>query len=324
MGYRIGGIVRFYNHVRQSIAQPMTEEQKKVLISTIKQNVQKIEELCDQCNIRPENLPARSRVAYYYLKNFDEAQIKAGTSSEHPTAETLLKPNFGEDKGSSQLFQNAYAEMFNKTQPQIVVDYYPYSCLKSTVRNYGNVVYVRLSDALKDAPDNVKKALAVILLCKLERAKCPPEQKRIYKNYLNTSQMLEAHNKLRRYRGEKIILSPKGHIYNLENIFERLNKHYFNGQLKKPHLTWSEQKTHYRLGHEDSAMDTIVISKSLDHRNVPFYVVDYIMYHEMLHIKHGTTYKDTRRHVHTKEFRADERKFTRWRTAEEWIKHNRV
>ncbi|PIV68015.1 MAG: hypothetical protein COS08_07410, partial [Euryarchaeota archaeon CG01_land_8_20_14_3_00_38_12] len=140
MGYRIGGIVRFYNHVRQSIAQPMTEEQKKVLISTIKQNVQRIEELCDQCNIRPENLPARSRVAYYYLKNFDEAQIKAGTSSEHPTAETLLKPNFGEDKGSSQLFQNAYAEMFNKTQPQIVVDYYPYSCLKSTVRNYGNVV----------------------------------------------------------------------------------------------------------------------------------------------------------------------------------------
>jgi len=52
--------------------------------------------------------------------------------------------------------------------------------------------------------------------------------------------------------------------------------------------------------------------------------VDYIMYHEMLHIKHGTTYKDTRRHVHTKEFRTDEKKFTRWQAAEEWLKHNRV
>lgn len=324
MSYRISGIVRFYNYVRQSIMQLMPEKQKNSLISTIKQNVQKIEELCEQCNIKPKDLPVRSRVAYYYLKNFDETQIKVGNYTDTRTAEQLPKYTIGEDSETSRVFQDVYEKMFDKSERKIVVDYYPYSSLKSTVRAYGNIIHIRLSDVLKDAPENVKRALAAILLCKLENVKCPKEQEMIYKNYLSTPQMLDTYNRLRQNRGQKLILGAKGHVRNLEDSFNRVNIRYFSGQLKKPILTWSEERTHHILGHEDSAMNTVVISKSLDRRNVPIYVLDYIMYHELLHIKHGTAYKNGRKHVHTEEFRADEKKFIWYRAAEEWLKHNRV
>ncbi len=324
MSYRISGIIRFYNHVRQNIMRPMTEEQKNVLLSTIKQNVQKIEELCVQCNIKPKDLPARSRIAYYYLKNFDETQIKAENYTGTRTVEQIPKYITGEDSENSRIFQDIYEKMFNKSGRKIVVDYYPYSNLKSTVRAYGNIIHIRLSDILKDVPENVKRALATILLCKLERVKCPEEQEIIYKNYLSTPQMIDTYNRLRQSRSQKIVLGARGHVRNLEDSFNRVNARYFDRQLKKPTLTWSEERTHHILGHEDSAMNVIVISKSLDRRNVPIYVLDYIMYHELLHIKHGTTYKNGRKHVHTEGFREDEKKFIWHRAAEEWLKHNRV
>ena len=318
--YQIRGIVGFYNHVRQSIAQPMDTEQKTALLDTIRLNVQKIEKLCNELAIEPNRLPARSRIAYYYLKNFDGSQIVIGTSQENQQ----IKPPAGEDKELSELFQTVYSELTNKSQPRIVVNYYPYSSLKSTIRNHISVIHVRLCDMLKDAPLEVKRALATILLCKLEHTTCPSEQRNIYRDYINSPEMHKVHNKLRQTRGMKIILGHEGRFYNLEESFRRVNMGYFSNQLSKPNLTWSERKTHRLLGHEDESMNTIVISKSLDSKNVPMYVLDYIMYHELLHIKHGSAYSDRKRRAHTKAFREDEKKFNKYKEATQWLKHHKI
>ncbi len=58
-------------------------------------------------------------------------------------------------------------------------------------------------------------------------------------------------------------------------------------------------------------MQMVMLSVSLDDPSVPAFVVDFVMYHELLHKKHGVTLANGRRMAHTPAFRADELLFAR-------------
>src|ERR687886_823551 len=79
------------------------------------------------------------------------------------------------------------------------------------------------------------------------------------------------------------------------------------------------RRTRTILGHHDGVHDTIVISKTLDSTEVPEWFVEYILYHEMLHIKHPARLIDGRRYYHTNAFRTDERRFPRYEEAQLWL-----
>jgi SprT-like family len=115
---------------------------------------------------------------------------------------------------------------------------------------------------------------------------------------------------------EPIILIAKGCAYDLEEIFERVNRQYFKGKIAKPQLAWSKILTRRKFGHYEPARDRIVISLTLDNDQVPACTVEFVMYHEMLHILHGETWLNGRRMVHTPAFRQDERQFKDYRFAE--------
>jgi predicted metal-dependent hydrolase len=51
------------------------------------------------------------------------------------------------------------------------------------------------------------------------------------------------------------------------------------------------------------------VSRVFDDVRVPRYVVEYIVYHEMLHLKHPVKLKGSRRCVHSKQFQEEERLF---------------
>jgi hypothetical protein len=89
----------------------------------------------------------------------------------------------------------------------------------------------------------------------------------------------------------------------LDASFDRVNQEYFSGFIEKPNLVWSEGVN--RLGFYDYGADTIAISRILanDQR-----LLDYIMYHEMLHKKHKFSHKGRVIH-HSRQFREDERRF---------------
>ena len=57
--------------------------------------------------------------------------------------------------------------------------------------------------------------------------------------------------------------------------------------IQRPGLVWSRQLTGRKFGHYDFIQDTVMLSRTLDHHDVPALLVDYIMYHELLHKKHG-------------------------------------
>jgi len=63
-----------------------------------------------------------------------------------------------------------------------------------------------------------------------------------------------------------------------------------------------------------------VVSSVFDHPQVPRYAIDYIMYHEMLHLKHPVKLRGTRRCVHSAEFQAEEQRFENVDAAKAFLK----
>jgi len=220
-------------------------------------------------------------------------------------------------------YEKAFQTLDNKSVvPEIDVCFYPYIGINHTIRIRNRKVFVRLAEICRDLPLEAQNYLAFILVAKLLRKKVPAQALKIYRAAIDNSEMREqvTHNK--RTRGRKIITNAKGDIYDLHEIFAHLNQIYFDGKIPEPVLTWSAQKTFRILGHHDSAHETIVVSRSLDAPRVPKYVVEFIVFHEMLHIFHPTVHRDGRRYNHTPIFRRDERQFAYFEEAERWIENN--
>lgn len=202
------------------------------------------------------------------------------------------------------------------------VEFYPYVGISNRIRRRDGQLFVRISDLLRDAPLEFHHALAQILIKKLYRRRVPAKDLQIYRDYLRQVHIHEKTLETRRTRGRKVITTSKGDTYDLDEIFLFLNQIYFQNSLPKPVLTWSAKKTFRILGHHDSTHKTIAISKSLDNRRVPRFVVEYVVFHEMLHIKHPTVYQNGRRYNHTPAFRHDEENFAYFEEAESWIEQN--
>jgi len=91
----------------------------------------------------------------------------------------------------------------------------------------------------------------------------------------------------------------------LEESFNKINEEYFNGLMTRPNLEFGGNNFS-TLGTYDHGTDTIRISRLLV-KNLE--LLDFVMYHEMLHKK--LKYKKTGKRTlhHSKEFRELEKKF---------------
>ena len=219
-----------------------------------------------------------------------------------------------------KLFLDAFHHLGrNRGMPVIDVRFYPYAGLRHTIRVRSGQVYVRLSDLIKDSPPEVMRSLAFVLVARLLGKKVPAVHERVYRDYTLTPDVMRSSDIARRHRGRKMISSAQGNAYDLEKMFSKLNRRYFDSSLEKPTLTWSQRKTRSILGHHDRVYETITISKSLDSAQVPDWFVEFILYHEMLHIKHAARMINGRRYYHTAAFRQDERRFARYEEAQRWL-----
>ena len=220
----------------------------------------------------------------------------------------------------STLFSEAFRQLGrSRPVPEIEVRFYPYAGISHKIRLRSGRVYVRISDIFKNAPPEVHRALAFILVARLLSKRTPEIHERVYRAYAYSPQVLRASDLARRQRGRKIVSSSRGRVYDLDKLFQRLNRRHFDGSIEKPVLTWSQRRTRRILGHHDAAHDTIVISKTLDDREVPEWFVEYVLYHEMLHIKHPARLIKGRRYYHTNAFRAEEQRFPYYEEAQSWL-----
>jgi predicted metal-dependent hydrolase len=225
----------------------------------------------------------------------------------------------------STLFSEVFRQLERqRPTPEIEVKFYPYAELNHTIRLRSGRVYVRISDVFKNAPAKVHRALAFILIARLlgKSAATDDVHQRVYRAYAYSPQFLRALDIARReQRGHKANSSARGRFYDLDKIFQRLNRRYFDGRLEKPTLTWSQRRTRHILGHHNPRHDTLVVSKTLDAPDIPDWLVEYILFHEMLHLKHPSRLIKGRLHRHTKAFRAEEQRFPYYEEAQNWLDH---
>jgi hypothetical protein len=166
----------------------------------------------------------------------------------------------------------------------------------------------------------VLEALAEILLARIFRGRPSQEARACYLAYVLGPPMRPRIDEVRRERGSKRLLPAAGRRYDLQEIFAKLNRRFFQGELPRLRLGWSRKRSRTLLGHYDSAHAAISISRRLDSPLVPRYLVEYLVFHEMLHIRYPVERRGHRRVVHSPEFRKAERKFPKYEQARRQLK----
>ena len=148
----------------------------------------------------------------------------------------------------------------------------------------------RLSHSWKEVSDEIKIGLLQHLLNKVYKTDIETINTELYEIFLKKIPGLAK--------------KTKSHPL-LEDSFSRMNDEYFDGMMSAPNLEFGD-KAFRTLGTYDYTTDTIRISTVL-RKNMT--LLDYVMYHEMLHKKFQYRKTGKRTIHHSREFRQWESRF---------------
>ncbi|MEM8934153.1 MAG: hypothetical protein AAGE94_23370 [Acidobacteriota bacterium] len=125
-------------------------------------------------------------------------------------------------------------------------------------------------------------------------------------------------------------LRPEGRVYDLRALRDRVNARYFDGTLDVE-ITWGRAPArlpskrrgsfNIRLGSYHDGDRLIRIHPVLDRDDVPEFVVESVVHHEMVHaaVPPEPPGPNGRRRVHTREFRRLEKRYAHYAEAEAWL-----
>ncbi|MGB9467338.1 MAG: SprT-like domain-containing protein [Candidatus Acidiferrum sp.] len=224
--------------------------------------------------------------------------------------------------GGAPLFQRVFTRIgCDGRPPRFRVEFYPYASLVLTIRRREEVVYVRFSDLLRRAPLVVLEGAAALLLSRVYRRKAPRSLVEPYLNYARSDRTRSRVSSMRRGRVRLASTGPRGRHFDLEKMFEQLNETYFAGSLELPHIGWSTRSWRRQFGCYDPGPNQILLNRRMDHPGIPQVAVEYVLYHEMLHVKHPTRSSGCSLVSHSPEFRAEEKLFADFARARRILDH---
>lgn len=178
---------------------------------------------------------------------------------------------------------------------------------------------VSLHRMFLEAPQNIMEELACYI--QKEKPKMPSTLKIFIEDNMR---MLDYSNRVDTKK-----LHSYGSTYNLQTIYDRLNTEYFNNSLSLS-ITWfglynQRSKSRVTFGLFYDPLKLIKVHRLLDTPAVPAYVVEYVVYHEMLHYVCPAYHDEKGLHrIHNKEFKEREKEFKYYKLAQHWIAENHV
>src|SRR6202165_1963485 len=222
--------------------------------------------------------------------------------------------------GGGSLFQRMFTRLgCYGRPPRFRVEFYPYSSLVLTIRRREEVVYVRFSDLLRRAPLAVLEGAAALLLARVYRRKASGALTEPYLEYARSDRTRNRMNIMRRVRIRLAATSPRGEHFDLDKLFDELNGKYFAGQLQRPHIGWSARSWRRQFGCYDPGPNQILLNRRMDREGVPPVVGEYVLYHEMLHVKPPTRRSGCSLISHSREFREEEKRFPGFERARKML-----
>jgi hypothetical protein len=271
------------------------------LTKELRGDAEGITALCCEVGGTPADLPTQSRRAYQWLAFLSDPEnlaLHLTTLSEmYRTAKT----------GAAQ----KPLSLVERKLPLHIELYVTTHLYRSRTEHDG--ITITANEGFIDAPHSVIKALIYVALHHPEKKYAAQ-----VKAYGATYAFEDITLSLEMMTAD-LSANTQGQYYDLATVFDRVNVAYFDGALPAPHLTWNKTLTHRKFGHYQTATDTVMLSLSLDDAAVPPYVVDFVMYHELLHKHLGIKFVNGRRYAHTAEFRDAERRFAQYAQAETFL-----
>lgn len=253
-----------------------------------------------------------------------ESEIHPEYPSEINQLAESLKPvlptHFITDAQAMRLIEQAVREVRPGEVHAVRVRFLPFrATLYSFKMDRMRTAAVKFHVAFRRASDEVILQAARLMLCRVRKVRqaLPREQ---YDTFVRSLPPTEF--KLPGARqARKMSHGAQGLCRHLEDSFRRINETYFSAQMKQPELCWSPVRARRILGSYQERCDRLIVSRVFDSPSVPLFVLDFLMYHELLHKFLGVGRRgDGRRCMHGPEFKALERKFSRFEEAQEFIK----
>jgi hypothetical protein len=233
---------------------------------------------------------------------------------------SLRRRNPSSVPGGEALLQRMFTRIgCDGRPPHFQVEFYPYSSLVLTIRRREELVYVRFSDLLRRAPLVVLEAAAALLLSRVYRRRAPRALVQPYLNYARSERVRGRIDRMRSRRVRRVPTAAQGRHHDLSELFDRINREYFEGELQRPHVGWSMRNWRRQFGCYDPGPNQIVLNRRMDQPGVPRFVVEYVLYHEMLHVKHPTRRSGCTLVSHSPEFRAEEKRFAQFAVARKFL-----
>lgn len=222
--------------------------------------------------------------------------------------------------GGEALMQRLFTRLGCQGRPpHFEVEFYPYSSLVLTIRRREERVIVRFSDLLKRAPGEVLEGAGALILSRLYRRRAPRLLVQTYLEYARSDRVRGRINQMRGRRVRRVATLAQGRHHDLASLFDQLNQQYFEGKLERPHIGWSTRSWRRQFGCYDPGPNQIVLNRRMDRPGIPQFVVEYVLYHEMLHVKHPTRRSGCSLLSHSPEFRAEEKRFAHFTVARKYL-----
>ena len=182
---------------------------------------------------------------------------------------------------------------------------YPYASLLYTIGPVSGIMTVHLHEGLDFMQENVCNKFASMIVSRKNKG-----IRDLVRDYMDAHpecrQLIDHFNECRGHRTPKD--DTKGRYYDLETVFENCSQRHFKGRMPRPKvLHWSAHVNHKTMGSYNPKDDSLMVNCGLDRADVPAYVLDFIMYHELLHKALGIKTSGGRRMAHTAEFRKYEK-----------------
>jgi len=173
-----------------------------------------------------------------------------------------------------------------------------------------------VSDYLKNAPQNVIEGVARTIFSRISGSSSREYPKNM-EEWLTNDEFVKANRSTYLRRSRNLTGSAEGRCRDLTESYNRLVEQNLVPKMDDIVFTWTRGANIKRIGYCSVLMRVIAISSVFDTETIPEFVLDFIVYHEMLHMTRGF---DPLGKLHDAEFQADERKYPMKAESEEWLR----
>ena len=165
----------------------------------------------------------------------------------------------------------------------------------------GNIITLKVSDYLNDAPDEVLEEFLKGALTYIAGGRHVFGKR--YMEYMTSDEFILRKRPVYYKRSRRLLRSDIGDHRNLFDAVQRLVERGLlnESDIQNTLFTWTSDPTFTRLGYCSQMFRIVVISRVFDSPCIPEELFDYVVYHECMHLRQG--YRPFNHRPHDAEFR---------------------